>query len=275
MELNLKKPLVFFDLETTGVNYSHDKIVELSYVKVMPNGKEQEDTMRFNPGMHIPEQATAVHHITDADVANCPTFKERAKEIAKVFEGCDIAGYNSNRFDVPMLIEEFLNAGVNFDYTKCRFVDVQTIFHKMEQRTLVAAYKFYCHKDLTKAHSAEADTMATYEVLMAQLDKYNQESVEKGEYPIAIQNNIEWLADFSTKSKFVDYAGRIILNEKGEKIINFGKHKGKTVESVFETEPSYHAWIMNGDFTMDTKHQFDKIYMEVLKKKNGSSILIK
>ena len=249
MELNLKKPLVFFDLETTGVNYSHDKIVELSYVKVMPNGKEMEDTMRFNPGMHIPEQATAVHHITDADVAHCPSFKERAKEIAKVFEGCDIAGYNSNRFDVPMLIEEFLNAGVNFDYTKCRFVDVQTIFHKMEQRTLVAAYKFYCGKNLEDAHSADADTRATYEVLKAQLDRYP-----------SLQNDVNFLSEFSTQNKNVDFAGRIIYNDKNVEVFNFGKHKGCPVEEVFRTiDRGYYDWMMQGDFPQNTKNVITNI----------------
>lgn len=258
MELNLKKPLVFFDLETTGVNYSHDKIVELSYVKVMPNGKEQEDTMRFNPGMHIPEQATAVHHITDADVANCPTFKERAKEIAKVFEGCDIAGYNSNRFDVPMLIEEFLNAGVNFDYTKCRFVDVQTIFHKMEQRTLVAAYRFYCDKDLEEAHSANADTRATYEVLKAQLDRYD-----------GLKNDIEFLSDFSSQNKNVDLAGRFVYDDKCEPVFNFGKYKGQSVLKVLERDSGYYGWMMQGDFPQDTKNVLTNIRLQSLKGKIG------
>ena len=171
MELNLKKPLVFFDLETTGLNITSDKIVEISYIKVFPNGTEESKTLRVNPGMHIPEQATAVHHITDDDVKDCPTFKQVARSLASVFEGSDVAGFNSNRFDIPMLQEEFLNAGVDFDFSKRKFVDVQTIFHKMEQRNLVAAYKFYCGKDLEGAHSADADTRATYEVLKAQLDR--------------------------------------------------------------------------------------------------------
>ena len=171
MNLNLKNPIVFFDLETTGVNITHDKIVEISYIKVYPNGDEEEKTIRVNPGRHIPEEATAVHHITDEDVKDAPMFGQIAKELSKVFEGCDIAGFNSNRFDVPLLSEEFLNAGVTIDLSKRKFVDVQTIFHKMEQRTLVAAYKFYCDKDLTEAHSASADTRATYEVLKAQLDR--------------------------------------------------------------------------------------------------------
>ena len=172
MELNLRNPLIFFDLETTGVNAAKDKIVEISYIKVYPNGKEESNTIRINPGRHIPEEATAVHHITDDDVKNCPSFKDVAKELSRVFEGCDIAGFNSNRFDLPLLVEEFLAAGVNIDMTKRKFIDVQTIFHKMEQRTLVAAYKFYCGKNLEDAHSADADTRATYEVLKAQLDRY-------------------------------------------------------------------------------------------------------
>lgn len=251
MELKLKKPLVFFDLETTGVNYSHDKIVELSYVKVFPNGTETENTLRFNPGMHIPEQATAIHHITDADVADCPTFKEKAKEIAKIFEGSDIAGYNSNRFDVPLLIEEFLNAGVNFDYTKCHFVDVQTIFHKMEQRTLVAAYKFYCNKDLEAAHSANADTRATYEVLKAQLDHYDN-----------LKNDVEFLSEFSTQNKNVDLAGRFIYDEKRVPVFNFGKYKGQPVLCVLEKDPGYYGWMMQGDFPQDTKNVLTNLRLQ-------------
>lgn len=251
MELNLKKPVVFFDLETTGVNPSHDKIVELSYIKVWPNGVEQEDTIRFNPGMHIPEQASAVHHITDADVANCSTFKDRAKEIAEIFKGSDIAGFNSNRFDVPLLIEEFLNAGVNYDYTKCRFIDVQTIFHKMEQRTLVAAYKFYCNKDLEAAHSANADTRATYEVLKAQLDKYDN-----------LQNDMEFLSEFSSQNNNVDLAGRFIYNEKHEPVFNFGKYKGKPVLEVLKQDIGYYGWMMQGDFPQDTKNVLTNLRLQ-------------
>ena len=201
MELNLRNPLIFFDLETTGVNAAKDKIVEISYIKVYPNGKEESNTIRINPGRHIPEEATAVHHITDDDVKNCPSFKDVAKELSRVFEGCDIAGFNSNRFDLPLLVEEFLTAGVNIDMTKRKFIDVQTIFHKMEQRTLVAAYKFYCGKNLEDAHSADADTRATYEVLKAQLDRYP-----------SLQNDVNFLSEFSTQNKNVDFAGRIIYN---------------------------------------------------------------
>ena len=238
MELNLRNPLIFFDLETTGVNAAKDKIVEISYIKVYPNGKEESNTIRINPGRHIPEEATAVHHITDDDVKNCPSFKDVAKELSRVFEGCDIAGFNSNRFDLPLLVEEFLAAGVNIDMTKRKFIDVQTIFHKMEQRTLVAAYKFYCGKNLEDAHSADADTRATYEVLKAQLDRYP-----------SLQNDVDFLSEFSTKNKNVDFAGRIIYNDKNVEVFNLGKHKGCPVEEVFRTiDRGYYDWMMQGDF---------------------------
>ena len=214
MELKLQNPLIFFDLETTGVNASKDRIVEISYIKLMPNGTEVEKTLRINPEMHIPEEATAVHGITDADVADKPRFKDIAKELARVFEGCDIAGFNSNRFDVPLLAEEFLRADVDVDFSRRRFVDVQTIFHKMEQRTLSAAYKFYCGKDLDDAHSANADTRATYEVLKAQLDKYP-----------SLQNDIDFLSKFSTHNRNVDLAGRIVYNDNNVEVFNFGKYK--------------------------------------------------
>ena len=219
MELQLKKPIVFFDLETTGVNILRDKIVEISYIKVLPSGEEEEKTLRVNPGMPIPAEATAVHHITDDDVKDCPRFKDVAKELARVFQGCDIAGFNSNRFDVPLLMQEFATAGVEIDMARHNFVDVQNIFHKMEQRTLVAAYKFYCGKDLEAAHSANADTRATYEVLKAQLDRYP-----------SLKNDIAYLAEFSTMNKNADLMGRIIFNEAGKEVFNFGKYKGQEVE---------------------------------------------
>lgn len=252
MELNLKKPLVFFDLETTGLNITTDKIVEISYIKVMPNGVEEAKTLRLNPGIHIPEQSTAVHHITDEDVKNCPTFKQVARSLAAVFEGCDVAGFNSNRFDIPMLQEEFLNAGVSFDFSKSLFVDVQTIFHKMEQRNLVAAYKFYCGKNLDDAHSADADTRATYEVLKSQLDRYP-----------SLQNDVNFLSAFSTHNKNVDLAGRFIFNEKGEEVFNFGKYKGQPVGEVLKKDTGYYGWMMRGDFPQDTKNVLTKIYMRV------------
>ena len=249
MELNLKKPIIFFDLETTGVNISHDRIIELSYIKVYPNGTEEEKSMRINPEMSIPTESTAIHHITDEDVADKPTFKQIAKELAKVFEGCDIAGYNSNRFDIPLLMEEFLRAGINIELSRQKFVDVQTIFHKMEQRTLSAAYKFYCNGDLENAHSANADTRATYEVLKAQLDRYPN-----------LKNDVEFLSNFSSFNKNVDLMGRIVYNEQGVEVFNFGKYKGVSVKEVFERrDPSYYAWMMNGDFALDTKRVITKI----------------
>ena len=249
MNLNLKNPLIFFDLETTGVNASKDKIVEISYIKVMPNGTEVSDTIRINPGRHIPEEATAIHHITDDDVKNCPLFKDVAKELSHVFEGCDIAGFNSNRFDLPLLVEEFLNAGVNLDVTKRKFIDVQTIFHKMEQRTLVAAYKFYCGKNLEDAHSADADTRATYEVLKAQLDRYP-----------TLKNDVDFLSSFSMQQKNVDLAGRIVYDDNNVEVFNFGKHKGKSVEEVFrKLDKGYYAWMMQGDFPQNTKNVITNI----------------
>lgn len=248
MELNLKNPIIFFDLETTGINIIRDKIIEISYIKVYPNGAEEQKTIRVNPGFHIPEASTAIHHITDEDVKDAPTFKEVAKTLSAVFEGCDIAGFNSNKFDIPLLIEEFLNAGVDIDFSRRKFIDVQTIFHKMEQRTLVAAYKFYCDKDLTEAHSANADTLATYEVLKAQLDRYPK-----------LENDIEFLSKFSSQNRNVDMAGRIIYNEKDIPVFNFGKYKGQAVTDVFKKDLGYYSWMMNGEFAQDTKRVITKI----------------
>lgn len=248
MQLNLKRPIVFFDLETTGVDTARDRIVEISLVKVMPDGQEIVKTRRINPGMHIPEEASAIHHITDEDVKDCPQFAQIAKSLAQFLEGCDFGGFNSNRFDLPVLVEEFLRAGVDVDFKRRRFIDVQNIFHKMEQRTLIAAYKFYCDKNLEEAHSAEADTLATYEVLKAQLDRYPE-----------LQNDVAALAEFSTRDKTADYAGRILINEKGEEVFGFGKYKGRKVEEVFDSEPSYYAWMMNGDFPLYTKKVITEI----------------
>ena len=252
MELNLKNPIIFFDLETTGVNITRDKIVEISYIKVYPNGAEEEATIRVNPGCHIPEEATAVHHITDEDVKDAPLFKDIAKNLSKGCEGCDIAGFNSNRFDIPLLAEEFMNAGVVMDFAKRKFVDVQTIFHKMEQRTLVAAYKFYCDKDLTDAHSASADTRATYEVLKAQLDRYSE-----------LQNDVTYLSEFSSQKKNVDLMGRIVYNDKMQEVFNFGKYKGIPVEEVLRKDLGYYAWVMNGDFSQDTKRVLTNIKLRM------------
>lgn len=243
MKLNLKNPLVFFDLETTGINIATDRIVELCYIKVYPNGNEESKSMRINPEMHIPEASSAIHGIYDEDVKDCPTFKQVARELANAIEGCDLAGFNSNRFDIPMLAEEFLRAEVDFDLTRRKFIDVQNIYHKLEKRTLSAAYKFYCGKDLENAHSALADTQATYEVLQAQLDKY----------PNELQNDMQFLADFSRMSNNVDFAGRIVYNEQGVEVFKFGKYKGMPVTEVLQKDSGYYGWVMQGDFTRNTK----------------------
>lgn len=251
MKLNLKNPIVFFDLETTGVNITSDRIVEISYLKIFPNGNEVSRTMRINPEMHIPEQASEVHGIYDDDVKDCPTFKQVAKDVANDFEGADIAGFNSNRFDVPLLAEEFLRAGVDLDMTRRKFIDVQVIFHKMEQRTLSAAVKFYCGKELEGAHSADADTRATYEVLQAQLDRYDE-----------LQNDIAWLSEFSSHTRNVDFAGRIVYDDKGVEVFNFGKYKGIPVVEVLRRDPGYYSWIMQGDFSLNTKQVLTRIKLK-------------
>ncbi|MCE5205875.1 MAG: 3'-5' exonuclease [Porphyromonadaceae bacterium] len=254
MQLNLKNPLVFFDLETTGINIAHDRIVEISFLKVHPNGKEEIKSRRINPGIPIPPQSTAIHGITDEDVKDCPSFKQVARSLADHLEGCDLAGFNSSRFDVPMLAEEFLRAGVDFDMSKRKFVDVQIIFHKKEQRTLEAAYNFYCNKQLENAHSAEADTFATYEVLKSQLDRYPD-----------LTNDIEVLSkEYSSFNNNVDFAGRIIFNEEGIEVFNFGKHKGKPVLEVLKNEPGYYSWMMDGDFPLNTKQALTKIRLREL-----------
>lgn len=253
MQLNLKNPIIFFDIESTGLNVASDRIVEISVVKVFPNGEKEIKTKRINPTIPISKEAQAIHGISNEDVKDEPTFGQIAKSLAKYIEGCDIAGYNLMKFDIPLLSEEFLRADVDFDFRKRKIIDVQNIFHKMEQRTLKAAYKFYCEKELENAHSAEADTLATYEVLMAQLDRYSE-----------LENDVKFLADFSTKNKFADYAGRIVYNEKGEPIFNFGKHKGRLVTEVLRNEPSYYSWIINGDFTRDTKKVLTEIKLAMM-----------
>ena len=249
MKLNLKNPLVFFDLETTGTNINSDRIVEICYLKVYPNGNEEAKTLRINPEMHIPEASSAVHGIYDEDVVDCPTFKDVAKNIASDIEGCDLAGFNSNRFDIPVLAEEFLRAGVDIDLMKRKFVDVQVIYHKLEQRTLSAAYKFYCEKNLEDAHTAEADTRATYEVLKAQLDRYAD----------VLENDINFLSNYSCYSRNVDFAGRIVYNDQDVEVFNFGKYKGVSVKEVLQKDPGYYSWIMQGDFTLNTKNVLIKI----------------
>lgn len=250
MKLRLKRPIIFFDLETTGVDTARDRIVEISMIKVMPDGEEITRTRRLNPGMPIPPEATAVHGITDDDVRDCPTFAQVAKSLAQFIQGCDFGGFNSNRFDLPVLVEEFLRAGIDVDFKRRRFVDVQNIFHKKEQRTLVAAYRFYCDRSLDDAHSAEADTRATYEVLQAQLERYDD-----------LENDIDFLADFSSHGETADFAGRILFDERGREVFGFGKYRGCPVEEVFRREPSYYAWMMNGDFPLYTKKVITEIRM--------------
>lgn len=242
MELNLKNPIIFFDLETTGINIASDRIVEIAILKISPGGKEEIKTYRVNPEMPIPAKASEIHGIYDEDVKNAPTFKQIAKHLANFMEGCDIGGFNSNKFDIPLLAEEFLRAGTDFDMRKRHFVDVQTIFHKMEKRTLSAAYLFYCQKELEGAHGAEADTRATYEVLKAQIERYPD-----------LKNDIAFLSEFSAFNKNADFAGRIIFNENNEEVFNFGKYKGVKVTEVFEKDPGYYGWMMNGDFPLYTK----------------------
>jgi DNA polymerase-3 subunit epsilon len=251
MQLNLKRPLVFIDLETTGVNVGSDRIIEIALLKIHPNGSKETRRHLLNPTIPIPEESTRIHHISDSDVKDCLTFKDVAKEIHTFIGGCDFAGYNSNKFDIPMLIEEFTRAEVFFDLSTRKLIDVQNIFHKLEQRTLGAAYKFYCNKDLSNAHSAEADAEATYDVLVAQLGKYE-----------LLKNDVEFLSEFSSIQKNVDLAGRIVRNEKGEEVFNFGKHKGKKVGDVFQIDPSYYDWMMKGDFATNTKHVLTQIRLK-------------
>jgi len=255
VNLNLKNPLIFLDLETTGMNIVTDRIVEIALIKVHPDGKEEEKQYRINPEMHIPEVVTKIHGISDEDVKDKPTFKEVAKTIAQFMEGCDFAGFNSNRFDIPLLAEEFLRADVDLDLKKRKFIDVQAIFHKMEKRTLAAAYKFYCQKPLEDAHSAMADTKATYEVLKAQLDVYKDEEYEDlhGKTSKPIVNDIDALSTFSAYDSNVDFVGRIVYDENGIEIINFGKNKGISVEKVLREQPGYYGWILNSEFPLYTK----------------------
>ncbi|MDE6753089.1 MAG: 3'-5' exonuclease [Muribaculaceae bacterium] len=256
MKLKLERPLIFFDLETTGTNITHDRIVELSYIKVFPDGTEERKTRRLNPEMHIPEESSAIHHITDEMVANEPTFRQIAKSLLEIFSGSDIAGYNSNKFDVPLLMEEFGRCGLNFDVAGRRFIDVQNIFHKKEQRTLIAAYKFYCGEELTGAHSAFEDTEATYKVLLGQLEMYDD-----------LENDVEFLSKFSSVGRNVDLAARIVLNDKDQPVFNFGKHKGKTVKEVLRREPSFYDWIMQGDFPKNTKDVLTQLKFKYMKEK--------
>ncbi len=261
MKLQLTRPLVFFDLETTGLNIASDRIVELSYYKVFPNGSSEGKTFRVKPTyvmlgqelqMHISDEASAVHGIYDEDLVDCPTFQEIAQEVANVLEDADLAGYNSNHFDLPLLAEEMMRAGVSIDLKKKKMVDVFTIFQRQEPRNLVAAYRFYCGKDLTNAHSADADTMATYEVLMAQLEKYD------------IPTDVDGLAEFTSGNlRFADFAGRVAYDAEGKEIFNFGKYKGQRVIDVFRRDPGYHSWIQQGDFPQYTKAVCMRVYLSL------------
>lgn len=255
MKLHLKRPLVVFDLETTGMSVNQDRIVEFSYIKVMPDGTENIKTLRFNPGIPIPHEVSLIHGIYDEDVKDAPLFKQKAKELAEEFKGCDFAGFNSNKFDFPLLVEEFLRAGVEFDVENRKFVDAQRIFHMMEQRTLTAAYKFYCNKELVNAHSAEADTIATLEVLKAQIERYEN-----------LENDVDFLHNFTKQDKNVDLAGRMVYNNDGVPVFNFGKHKGKPVQEVFKTDFGYYDWMMNGDFAEDTKRRLTQIKLQGFKR---------
>jgi DNA polymerase-3 subunit epsilon len=268
MNLNLKKPIVFFDLETTGINVVTDRIIEISYLKIFTDGSEEQKTQRINPEMPIPEKTTAIHGITDDDVKDMPVFKEYAKTFSKILEGADIGGFNSNKFDIPLLAEEFLRADIDFDFKKRKFIDVQVIFHKMERRTLTAAYKFYCGKELAGAHGAAADTKATYEVLKAQLDMYDGVDFEEGEGKRSqpIKNDVEALSEFSSHNQNVDFAGRIIYDEKGVEVFNFGKYKGVPVEQVFEKDQGYYGWMLNNEFPLYTKKILTQIKLRGMKK---------
>lgn len=256
MTLNLTKPICFFDLETTGINITSDRIVEISILKIHPNGKEETYTRRVNPTIPIPPEVTLVHGISDADVADKPTFNELAKEVYNLVKDSDLGGFNSNRFDIPLLVEELLRAGVDFDMKNRVAVDVQVIFHKMEQRTLGAAYKFYCDKNLDDAHSAEADTRATYEVLKAQIERYDE-----------LENDTKFLAEFSSRKQFADFAGFIVYNKDSEECFSFGKHKGKTVLEVLDKEPGYFGWLLDADFPLYTKKVLTAIKLRVLNNK--------
>ncbi len=268
MQLHLKNPIVFLDLETTGINIVTDRIVEIALVKVNVDGSEEEKLLRINPEMPIPVEASMIHGIYDEDIKDAPTFKEVAKTLAKFLEGCDLGGFNSNRFDIPLLAEEFLRADVDIDLKKRKFIDVQAIFHKMEKRTLAAAYKFYCNQELIDAHSAMADTKATYEVLKAQLDVYKGVEYEdaKGNKSLPIVNNVDQLSEFSSYDRNVDFVGRIVYDENDVPVFNFGKNKGIPVAQVLEEQPGYFGWILNSEFPLYTKKVLTQLKLKMMSK---------
>ncbi len=263
MELNLSRPIAFFDLETTGTNVVTDRIVEISIYKITPGGKSESLTKLINPGIPIPREVTEIHGITNEDVTNAPTFAQLAPVLTDFFHQCDLAGYNSNKFDIPMLIEEFLRCGIQFDVRKRRLVDVQNIFHKMEPRTLKAAYRFYCGRELDNAHEAEADTRATYEILLAQIQRYEGADYEdrEGKVTKPIRNDVQALYEFSYNHNNADLVGHIGYNREGREIFKFGKHKNKTVEDVFKREPQYFDWMMKADFPLSTKQVIQSVIM--------------
>lgn len=267
MKLNLRNPLCFFDLETTGTNITQDRILEIAVIKMMPNGETVRKTDVLNPTIPIPAESTAIHGISEEDVKGKPTFKEVAKEYARFMEGADLAGFNVLKFDIPVLVEEFLRAGVEFDYSRKKVIDAQKIFHMMEKRTLSAAYRFYLNKELINSHSAEADTQATMEVLIAQVEKYENQPVTNGlnQRIGEIKNDMEVLSKL-TASELVDLAGRMVMNDKGQEVFNFGKHKNKLVTTVLKEEPSYYDWMMNGDFPLDTKRKLTEIKLRSFKR---------
>ncbi len=270
MQLNLKRPIAFFDIESTGTNVVKDRIVEICIFKLMPDGTSETKLRRINPGIPIPPEVTAIHGISDADIANEPTFKQVAKSLSDLLKDCDLAGYNSNKFDVPILIEEFLRCDIDFNLKNRNLVDVQNIFHKMEPRTLKAAYKFYCNKELVDAHTAEADTMATYEILVSQIQRYQDTEYEDhdGKVSKPIRNDMEALYQFSYNHRNVDLVGHIVYNASKQETFNFGKHKGKTVEEVFRKEPQYYDWMMNADFPLYTKNVIKDVRFRGLENAN-------
>lgn len=275
MRLNISKPLIVFDLETTGLDLVNDRIIQISYIKIYPEGKEERNNIFVNPGKPIPQDVTALTGISDDDVKDSPLFKDIAVKLSENFRNCDFAGFNSNHFDIPMLAEEFLRAGIDFDFSRCRLIDAQTIFHKMERRNLAAAYKFYCGRKMEEdfsAHRADQDTEATYRVLMGELDKYNPETQEDPERQLP--NDMDALAAFSKLNDNVDFAGRIVWKEQTDKngktirqeVFNFGKYRGQVVADVLKRDPGYFSWILNGDFTYNTKQVLTRIRLRDLSK---------
>jgi DNA polymerase-3 subunit epsilon len=259
-KLTLKRPIVFFDLETTGTDNAKDRIVELAFIKIFPDGKRDKYVKRINPGIPIPAETTAIHGISDEDVKDCPSFRQIAHNLYDWMRGCDLGGYNSSKFDLPVLAEEFLRADINVDFTERHMIDVQQVFFKMEARTLSAAYNFYCEKELTNAHSAEADIEATIEVLEAQLERYEN-----------LANDVAGLDKFTTNDVYVDFARRIVMKD-GHPVFNFGKHKGRKVEEIFTTEPQYYDWMMQADFALHTKQKISEILNRMKLRKSGLKV---